>query len=387
MKIYRAYKYRIYPNNDQKILISKHIGCCRYIYNYGLSKKIKCYQEKNKSLSRFDIQKDLPILKRQEETKWLSEINSQSLQVSLDNLDKAYVRFFKEKKGFPKFKSKKNPVQSFQAPQGGRIESNKLYIPKFLEGIKLVYHRQHEGIIKSVTISKTSTDKYFVSVLCEQEVNIPKSKIVKEKTTIGIDMGIKDFMIMSNGIKIQNNKFLKQKLKKLKRSQKSLCRKVKGSNNRKKQVRKVAIIHEKVRNTREDFLHKTSYELVNDNQIDTIIREDLAVSNMVQNHKLSLYINDVSWSKFFNFLEYKTYFKSKNILKIGRYEPSSKICNHCGYINNELTLKDRVWICKECKTEHDRDINAAINIKKIGLSKQNIPQGLRKSKPMEILQW
>lgn len=365
--MFRAYKYRIYPNEDQKELINKHIGCCRWLYNYALNKKIESYQKDGTHISRFDLQAELPALKKQEDTKWLSEINSQSLQGSLRNLDMAYTSFFKQKKGFPKFKSKHKNRQSFQAFQLSKVDwdSSTLSVAK-IKGIKIVLSRKFEGKIKTVTISKTPTNKYYASVLVDTNIREVKKKKITEAYTRGIDLGLTHFATFSNGEKIDNPRHLRSDLDRLKVLQNRMSKKVKGSNNRDKARLKVAKIHERITNKRADFLHKLTYRLTHDNQVTTICIEDLAVRNMIKNHRLAQSISDVSWYKFRELLTYKCDWYGKNLIVIGRFEPSTKLCT-CGRLNNDLKLSDRTWICKHCGTNHDRDILAANNIKNMGL--------------------
>ncbi len=368
--IYKAYKYRLYPNKEQQELISKHIGCSRWIYNYALDKKIKAYQETGKGLSRFDIQKDLPLLKKDENTVWLKEVNSQTLQASLEHLDKAFTKFFKDKKGFPKFKSKKNTRQSFSIPQNTMVdfENNYINIPKCKTNIKCRLHRKFDGIIKTSTITKTSTGKYYISILVELNEKLPKKKPIGEKQAVGIDLGIKTFAVLSNGIEIENPKHLHKSIQKIKSLQRKVAKKQKGSNNRKKLVIKLAKLHEKVASQRLDFLHKTTRYLVTN--YDTLCLETLKASNMVKNHKLAQALNDIAIGKFNEMLNYKAEWVGCNILRIGQFEPSSKICT-CGVINNELKLSDRVWKCNSCGTTHDRDLLAANNIKQFAFLKNN----------------
>lgn len=368
--VYKAFKYRIYPNKEQEELILKHMGCSRWIYNYALNKKITSYQETGKGMSRFDIQKDLPELKKNENTSWLKEVNSQTLQASLENLDKAFTRFFKEKKGFPKFKSKRENKQSFNIPQNTIIdfESGKVSLPKFKTDIKIIIDRIFDGIIKTSTITKTPTGKYFISILVELQEELPNKKPLDEKQAIGIDLGIKTFATLSNGMEIENPKHLKKSLKKLKKLQRKVSKKVKGSNNRKKSVKKLAILHEKVTNKRMDFLHKISYHLVTN--YDTLCLETLKSGNMMKNHKLAQALSDVAIGKFNELIDYKSEWYGTNILRIGQFEPSSKMCS-CGTINKELKLNQRVWTCNSCGTTHDRDVLAANNIKHFAFTKNN----------------
>jgi putative transposase len=300
--------------------------------------------------------KQLPELKK--ECEWLKEVNSQSLQQAIQNMDIAFKKFFKGA-GFPKFK-KKSSKGSFSVPQNVIVENNLLIIPKFKEGIDIVLHREINGTIKSATISVTPTGKYFVSILVDTNTEIPTKSPIKENTTIGIDLGIKDFAITSDGEVFENHKHLRKAQSKLKYVQR------KYSKNKGKRTKKcLAFLHEKVVNKRKDFLHKVSTKLIRENQ--TIALETLAVKNMVKNHCLAQAITDVSWSTFVTMLEYKAEWHGKNILRIGKFSPSSKTCSCCGYINKELTLKIREWTCPKCNSVLDRDVNAAINIKSFAL--------------------
>lgn len=355
----KAYRYRLYPTKEQAELLNKHIGSCRLVYNLALETKQTAYAGYKVNLSCFDLIKQLPELKKQCE--WLNEINSQSLQQSITHLDVAFTRFFKGQGDFPKFK-KKTARQSFNVPQNVIVdfENNKLIIPKFKKkGIDIVLHRKFKGDTKQATISRTPTGKYFVSVLVETKSKEPIKKKITENKTIGIDLGIKSFLVTSNGLEIDNPKFLKKSLARLKFVQ-SKFSKHKG----KRTKHRLAIIHEKVSNQRKDFLNKVSTQLINNH--DSIAIEDLNISGMVKNHKLAQSINDVGWGMFVTMLEYKAEWSGKNILKIGRFDPSSKTCNHCGTINKELKLKDREWTCV-CGSVLNRDINAAINIKNFAL--------------------
>lgn len=360
--MFKAFKYRIYPSEPQKELIAKHIGSSRFVYNLALETKNTAYLGSKHNFSPFDLIKQLPELKK--ELPWLKEVNSQSLQQSIQNMDIAFKKFFKGA-GFPKFKSKRDR-QSFSIPQNVIVENNLLIIPKFKEGIKISLHRPTEGIIKSATISVTPTGKYFVSILCDTKEDAPIKAPIKENTTIGIDLGIKDFAITSDGEVFDNPKYLRKAQIKLKYVQRKYS-KHKG----KRTKHKLAILHEKVANQRKDFLHKTSSELIKNH--DSLAIEDLAVSNMVKNHKLAQSISDAGWSTFVTMLEYKAEWYGKNILRIGRFAPSSKTCSNCGTINKELALKDREWTCSSCSTVLDRDVNAACNIKSFAL--KNILSG------------
>jgi putative transposase len=366
----KAYRYRLFPNEEQRVLIEKHFGCTRFVYNYALYKRIETYKLEGKTIPRFDLQAELPKLKKQEETCWLKEVNSHSLQASLINLDCAYVKFFREKKGFPKFKSKHVGNQSFQIPPSTTtkidFENKKVRLPKFKEGIKFDAHREFVGEVKTCTISRTPTNKYYISILVEDGNELPTKADMSEETTIGIDLGLSHFLTTNRGEKIDNPRYLKNKLKALKRSQRNLSRKKKGSNNYKKQKLRLAKKHEKVTNERRDFHHKVSATLVRDNQTNTLVMENLDIKSMQKNRWLSQSISDVGWGEFVSMIKYKCDWYGKNFIQIGQYEPSSKLCS-CGKINHELKLSDRIWTCHHCNTTHDRDILASNNIKQIGM--------------------
>ncbi len=380
--ILRAYKYRLYPNKQQEVLLLKHFGCARWIYNYALDKKIKAYKQDKKNLSRYEIQKDLPLLKKNPDTVWLKEVNSQSLQATLEHLDNAYRKFFKEKTGFPRFKSKHDNRQSFHIPQNTVVDwkTSKVSIPK-IDDIKMVVDRKAVGEIRSSTISRTPAGKYFISILVDSGVKEPKKPKVKLQTSVGVDLGVKDFAVLSNGEKIENPKHLKKHLRRLKMLQKRVSKKVKGSNNRKKANSKVALQHEKITNSRKDFLHKLSTKLIRENQ--TVCLEDLNTKGMMKNHCLAQSIGDAGWGMFGSMLQYKARWYGRNILTIGRFDPSSKMCSKCGRINAALTLKDRSWTCV-CGAVHDRDCNAAINIRDFAL-KEYIGVECPDYKPAESL--
>jgi putative transposase len=365
----QAYKYRMYPSQEQVPLLMQHIHACRFVYNNSLEQKIRAYEQEGRKLSCFDLNNRLPVLK--EEHPWLTEVNSQSLQSANKNLDNAFTRFFREKKGFPRFKSRKNPVQSFQVPQHYRVDFDreKIRFPKIGE-IRTTFHRFFTGKMKTATVSVTTTGKWFVSILVDDGAPEPAPAPFTSETTLGIDVGLTDFATFSTGEKIENPRYLKNSLQRLKVLQQRVSRKKKGSKNRKKAIQRLARCHEKVTNQRNDFLHILSFRVVSENQ--AIAVESLNVAGMQKNHKLAQSISDVSWSTFFTMLEYKCKKYGKTLLKIGRFDPSSKICSKCGYLKRDLSLSEREWICPDCDTHHDRDINAAINIKKFALQEQNL---------------
>lgn len=346
-------------------MLNKHIGCARFVYNLALETKQAAYVSNKKSLSCFDLMKQLPDLKK--ECPWLSEVNSQSLQSAIVNLDKAFTGFFKGHNSFPNFK-KKNSKQSFQIPQKVKLdfENGKLSIPK-VAAIKCVIDREFKGTIKTVTISKTPTGKYFASVLVDTGIAVPAKKKIKAATAIGIDLGLKCFIATSADETVDHPKYLKNSMQRLKVLSRRLSRKKKGSINRKKSAMRLAILHEKVANQRKDFLHKLSTQLVNNH--DTLCMEDLNISGMTKNHNLAQSINDSGWGMFGDFVKYKSDWKGKNVVQIGRFEPSSKLCCVCGTVKQTLTLADREWLCANCGAMHNRDINAATNIKAFALKK------------------
>ena len=368
----RAYKYRLYPNATQRELMGKHFGCVRYLYNWGLAKKTEAYQTTGKSLSRFDLDKQLTALKQQEETQWLKQVNSQSLQAALRHLESAYIRYFREKKGFSNFKSKHRSNASFECPANVKVAlaTGTIELPK-LGAVRAEFSRVFDGTVKTVTVSMSATDKYFASVLVETGLSHPPLQSVSSDTAVGIDAGLKDFATLSTGEKIANPRFLKKGLKRLRRFSRQHSKKQKGRNNRGKSRLRLARQHEKVRCQREDFLHQTSTRIVRENQTQTVCVENLNVQGMQKNRKLSRAIADVSWSAFLNMVKYKCQWAGKSYVEIGRFDPSSRLCT-CGVINRELTLRDRVWTCGSCGTTHDRDVLAANNIVRFALTKQNL---------------
>jgi putative transposase len=351
----KSYKYKLNPNEEQIGLLNRHFGSIRFVYNFFLNERKKEYETNKQSLNYYDNAKSLTELKKQEEYSWLNEINSQSLQVSLKHLDDAYNGFFKKRTKFPKFKSRKSK-NSFKVPQFVKLENGKLNIPKFKEPIDLILSRKFDGRIKSCVISKTPTNEFFVSFLVETE----HIKLPKTGKSIGIDLGIKDFVITSDGYKYKNNRYTKKYQTSLKRAQQHLSRKTKGSNRYELQRLKVAKLYKKITNSRLDNLHKVSTELIR--KYDTIVLEDLNIKGMIKNHKLSKHIADASWSKFIELLTYKAEWNDKEIIKIDRFFPSSKTCSCCGYINQNLKLDMREWTCPSCKAKLDRDLNASKNI-------------------------
>lgn len=365
----KAYKYRIYPNSEQRVLIEKHFGCARFTYNWALALQQKYYDEHKKSLSRKDIQDQLVSMKKQEQYSWLNEVNSQTLLSGLLHVYTAFGNFFKGRAKFPKFKSKKIPQRSYQCPQHGSVDFEKgvLNIPK-LKGIKAVFSRQFDGKIKTVTISKTATGKYYASILVEVEQTQVTPSTIEADKTIGIDLGLNHLLIQSDGQKIENPRYLRQAQNRLAIQQKIFARKKKESKNYQRQKLNVARIHEKVRLQRLDLHHKLTHHLICENQATTYAVEDLGIKNMVKNSKLAKSISDVAWGQFLTLLQYKAEWYGKNVLKIGRFVPSSKTCSCCGYKMEKLPLSVRLFECPSCNLVEDRDVNASINIRNFALA-------------------
>ena len=367
----KGYKYRIYPNEEQVIQIEKTFGCCRFVYNQLLAKKIDLYKNEQKSISKTDCN-NYCNKKKKKEYKWLKEVDKFALTNSIYNLDEAYKNFFRrvkqgnEKAGFPKFKSKKNHYYSYKTNFTNNnikvdFDNNKVQLPK-LKWVKCKLHRKFTGKILFVTISKTPSNKYFVSfnVECEHEI------LPKNNNAVGIDLGIKDLLITSDGEVINNEKLTYKYEKKLAKLQRQFAKKKKGSNNWNKQRIKIARLHEKITNIRKDNLHKISHTLVKENQF--IFSEDLNIKGMVKNHNLAKSIHDCSWYELTRQISYKSEWNGRIYKKVNRYFPSSQLCNICNYKNTDTkNLSVRFWTCPQCGTLHDRDKNASINILNEGI--------------------
>jgi len=360
-EVLKSYRYRIEPNAEQKILLNKHFGSVRYVYNYFLNERKNQYRETKKSDNYVAQANKLTKLKEEESTVWLKEINSQTLQQTLKNLEAAYLNFFRGNSEFPSFKSKRSK-NSFRVPQHITVEDGRIRVPKFNDGIKLIKHREFKGEIRQCTFSRDCRNQYFVSIL----VATTHEQYPQTGKAVGIDLGIKDFAITSDGIKYRNHRYTKRYERELKVAQQHLSRKQKGSHQSEKQRLKVARIHEKISNSRKDNLHKISSKLIA--SYDVVCLEDLNVKGMMKNHKLAKHISDCGWGLFVSMLEYKAKWNDKQIVRINRFFPSSKTCNECGWIKSDLKLDDREWVCESCGCVHDRDVNAAKNILTEGVS-------------------
>ena len=370
-----TYKFRIYPNTNQIDKLSKSFGCVRYVYNYFLNKEKENYKNNKKHLGYYSNAKDLTKLKK--ELIWLKECNSQSLQHSLKHLERAYTKYFKEHKtnpdiGLPRFKSKKNHYDSLTIPQFCTIDDKCIYFPKFNEGIRCKFHREVIGTISNFTITRTPANKYYVSIQAEREYE----PVNKTNKSIGIDLGIENLLTMSDGTTISNNKYIDAYSNKLAKAQKHLLRKKHGSNSYNKQRIKVAKLQEKIANSRHDYLHKITSNLIK--QYDYICIEDLDNKQMKSKRlrngeyrktrsSLNRNLSDVSFGTFKSYLTYKASWNNKQLIKVNKYYPSSKLCHICGYKKIDLSLSDRTWLCPVCKTTHNRDYNASINILNEGL--------------------
>ena len=369
----KGYKFKLEPTHEQAILINKTLGCCRWVYNNALDKKSKAYARRKEKISCTALENRLPYLKQVKP--WLAEVDSTALQQAIMHMDDAYANFFAGRASFPKFKSKHNEVHSYKTVSVSiRVEDDKHVNLPILGVVRCLMHRKPQGDIKSATITRQAGN-YYISLLCE--VDEPE-KLPTTANMIGIDLGIKEFAVDSNGLVYENPKYLKKSLDKLKLEQQKLSKMTKGSNNYYKQKKKIAKLHLHIANQRLDHAHKLSTKLIRENQIISI--EDLDIKSMlkkedptkktrnVKDNNKARAILDAGWGQFTRLLEYKAQWYGRQVIKIGRYVPSSQMCSHCKSINPAVKdLSVRSWVCPTCGTTHDRDYNAAINILQEGL--------------------
>ena len=358
-QIVRTYKYRLYPTKEQQHKLAVYFGNVRFTYNYFLNERKKQYEQFGKSDNYYNQCKKLTLLKQQEEYSFLNQTACLTLQYALKNLENAYTRFFTKKSGFPNFHKKKNR-QSFSSNQNLKFKDDRICFVGFKEGIKCKLHRQVKGKMKKLSIVKYPSGKYYVNIVCEIEIEEKQNQF----NEVGIDLGIKDLLVLSNGKRYQSHKLILKYEKQLAKAQQHLSRKKKGSNNYENQRIKVVKIQEKIANCRNDLLHKITHELTN--TYSDVFLEDLNVKGMQKNKYLAKSLVDCSWNKLITMLQYKGQWYGCKIYQINRWYPSSKTCSNCNYTIDSLPLNIREWDCPICHTHHDRDINAAINILKEG---------------------
>ena len=364
MKRKRAYKFRFYPTSEQKHILAQTFGCVRYIYNWGLRLRTDAYYQEQRRLYYSDTSAMLTDLKKQESHAWLNDVSCVPVQQALRHLDKAFRTFFAGKGKYPKFKKKRNRQSAEYTTSAFTWQDGTLTLAKMTDPLNIVWSRRlpEKAAPSTVTISKDASDRYFVSILVEEEI----AHLEPAKQTVGADLGLKDFVILSTGEKVGNPKFFTKDTKKLAKAQRRHAKKHKGSKNNAKAAKKVARIHARIADRRRDFLHKLSTRLIRENQ--TICVETLAVKNMVKNHAFAKAVYDVGWSEFISQLEYKAAWYGRNLVKIEKWYPSSKRCFECGHVLDSLSLDIRQWTCPECGVAHDRDVNAARNIHAVELT-------------------
>ena len=360
----RAYKYRFYPTNEQKHMLAHPFGCVRFVYNWALRQKTDAYYTEQRRLSYKDVSEALTLLKKQDDYSWLSEVSSVPLQQALRHLEKAFLNFFGRRTKYPAFKKKRNQQSASYTSNAFQWDRTSLTLAKMTEPLDIQWSRPLPDSAKpsSITVTKDCADRYFVSLLIEEDITC----LEPADQSMGADLGLKAFVILSTGETVGNPKFFQKDEKKLAKAQRRHAKKQRGSKNRAKARTKVARIHARIADRRRDFLHQLSTRLIRENQ--TICVESLQVKNMVKNHSLAKAINDVGWSEFVSQLEYKAQWYGRKLVKIDKWYPSSKRCFDCGHILETLALDVRVWTCPACGVVHDRDLNAAKNIHAVGLT-------------------
>lgn len=353
--ILKAYRFRLYPNAEQRELLAKHFGCCRFVYNHFLDVRRKAYDTEKKTVSLYETHHMVAEMRKTEEFSWLGEVYGHSLQYSLRCLDGAYRKFFKGQNKFPRFHSK-HDKQSCTFPDNAKAVDGGLKLPKFKTPIRMVMHRPIDGEVHSVTVSLTPQGKYYASILAETEQEL----MPHTDSVVGIDLGVKEMAVCSNGERIANPKFLERSEKHLKHLQRHVSRKTKGSNNRRRARLELSRFHERIANRRNDYIHKFTTRIVRENQ--AVCVEDLNVNGMISNHCLAKSVSSVSFGEVVRQLEYKCRWYGRDFVKVERFYPSSKTCHECGHVKSDLTLSDREWVCPSCGAVIDRDLNAARNI-------------------------
>jgi putative transposase len=370
-KTKRAYKYRFYPTDEQKRILAQTFGCCRFVYNWGLSTRKTAYSQHGQKLSYNDLSAMLPALKK--EHPWLSDVSSVPIQQSLRHLDHAYKNFFEGRAKYPTFKKKQGNQSSTYASNAFTWEHGQFTLAKMDEPLDIVFHRAFPKGCKpsSITVSKDCANRYFVSLLVEEEIK----PLPVVNSQVGLDLGLKSMVILSTGEAVGNPRYYAKDEKRLAKAQRRHARKKKGGNNREKARRKVARVHARIQDRRHDYQHKLSTRIVHENQV--ICVESLAVKNMVKNHCLAKAISDGGWGELVRQLEYKSQWYGRTLIKIDRWYPSSKTCHDCKHMVEDLPLDVREWVCPNCGVWHDRDINAANNILAEGLSVAACGGGVR----------
>ena len=360
----RAYKYRFYPTDAQAHNLACTFGCCRFVYNWALKHRKDAYFQQGKRLSHNDLSVAITALKNEEGTSWLGEVSSVPLQQALRHLDTAFTNFFEHRADYPVFKKKHGVQAATYAANAFSWDGTRLSLAKQQEPLAIVWSRPLPDGAKpsSVTATRDKAGRYFVSILVEEEIGT----LPMTAKTVGVDLGLKSFLVTSDGEALANPKYYARDEKKLAKAQRKLAKKQKGSQNRTKARHKVAKLHARIADTRRDFQHKTSTKLIRENQV--ICLETLNIKGMLKNHCLAKAISDVGWSEFIRRLEYKAKWYERTIVRIDRFEPSSKTCHDCGYVLETLTLDVREWVCPECGVWYDRDVNAAKNIEAVGLT-------------------